>query len=235
MTGARRSVDSRWPQGGKRFDLEMIIPYNGDMTNAPKAAPRRAPGRPREFDMEAALDGALLLFRQRGYHAASLSELGAAMKLTPGSIYKAFTDKRAIFLAAFDRYVSLRNAELRHLLDAEASGLAKLRATLRFYGESAHGVEGRRGCLVAGSAADLAVFDAEAAARVTEALRANEALLRDLIRLGQSDGSIRPEVDPEAAGLALLCLMQGLRIVGKTGRKRAEAMAAADQALRLLT
>ena len=57
------------------------------------------------------------------------------MKLTPGSIYKAFSDKRAIFLAAFDRYTKLRNAELRQLLDAEKGGLEKLRALLRFYAE----------------------------------------------------------------------------------------------------
>jgi TetR/AcrR family transcriptional regulator, transcriptional repressor for nem operon len=65
--------------------------------------------------MDVALDRALLVFREHGYHAASLGDLGSAMKLTPGSIYKAFSDKRAIFLAAFDRYTDLRNAKLRQL------------------------------------------------------------------------------------------------------------------------
>lgn len=102
--------------------------------------------------MEVALDGALHVFRERGYHAASLADLGSAMNLTPGSIYKAFSDKRAIFLAAFDRYVDLRNAALRPLLEAETTGHDKIAAMLRFYAESSCGDEGRRGCLVAGSA-----------------------------------------------------------------------------------
>jgi TetR/AcrR family transcriptional regulator, transcriptional repressor for nem operon len=212
----------------------MIISYIRSMTMKAMTQ-HRGPGRPREFDMDAALDAALLVFRERGYHAASLGDLGAAMKLTPGSIYKAFSDKRAIFLAAFDRYTKLRNSELQQLLDAERSGLDKLGAMLRFYAAASHGIEGQRGCLVVGSAAELATFDAEMAARVTAALRRVETLLQDLIRQGQSDGSIRSGIDAGAASGALLCVLQGLRVIGKAGRKRAETMAAADHALRLLT
>lgn len=184
--------------------------------------------------MEAALDGALLVFRERGYHAASLGELGAAMQLTAGSIYKAFNDKRAIFLAAFDRYVTLRHARLQPLLDAEPTGFDKLRVLLCFYAEASHDAEGRRGCLVVGSAAELATFDAEMAARVTTALEYVESVLRELIRQGQSDGSIPTGLDADASARLLLCLLQGLRVVGKAGRTCAEMMAAVKEALRLL-
>lgn len=185
--------------------------------------------------MDAALDAAVLVFRERGYHAASLGDLGAAMKLTAGSIYKAFSDKRAIFLAAFARYTDVRNAALRARVDAEHSGLDKIRAALRFYVESSYGAEGRRGCLVVGSATDLATFDPEMAARVTTAVQRIEALLRELIRLGQSDGSIPPGIDAETVAFALSCTLSGLRVAGKTRRTRAELQAAADAALRLLT
>ena len=197
--------------------------------------PRRGPGRPREFDIDAALEAALLVFRERGYHAASLTELGSAMKLTGGSIYKAFGDKRSIFLAAFDRYTSLRHKKLADLLDAEKSGRDKLWALLRFYADSSHGMEGSRGCLVVGSATDLALLDEDMAAQVVKALKRMEKLLRSLIELGRSDGSVPPGIDVEASARALLCLLQGLRVVGKLGRTRSEMMAAAEQALELLT
>jgi hypothetical protein len=87
---------------------------------------------------------------------------------------------------------------------------------------------------VAGSATALATFDAEMAAHVTAALQKVQTLLLDVIRLGQSDGSIRSEIDADATAGALLCLLQGLRVVGKAGRTRSEMMAAADQALRMV-
>lgn len=195
----------------------------------------RVRGRPREFDMEAALDAALLVFRERGYHAASLEDLGTAMKLTPGSIYKAFRDKRAIFLAAFQRYTTTRNAELQELLGVEINGFDKIRAMLIFYAETSHGGEGRRGCLVVGSATQLATFDAEMAGGVTEALKRNETLLRELIRLGQSDGSVPSGIDSAATARTLLCLLQGFRVMGKIGQPRAEMLSAVDQAMRLIT
>ena len=148
--------------------------------------------------------------------------------------YKAFSDKRAIFLAAFDRYVDRRHARLQSLLDAQPTGLDKLRALLGFYAEAAHGREGKRGCLVVGSATELAILDPDAAARVTGALRKLENLLRQLVRLGQSDGSLSARIDAAATACALLCLLQGLRVIGKTGRTKVEIFAALEPAWQLL-
>lgn len=213
----------------------MIISYNRGMTTRKHAARQaRAPGRPREFDMDVALDGAIRIFRERGYQGTSLGDLGAAMGLTAGSIYKAFDDKRAVFLAALERYIRLRNGQLKSLLDAQQTGRDKVWAVLQFYAESAIGDEGRRGCLVVGSAVDLLAFDDEVAGHVVAALQRTERLLRRLIRLGQTDGSIASAVDPDATGRALLSLTQGFRVVGKVGRSRAHMTAAADQAMRLL-
>ncbi|MCK8788100.1 TetR/AcrR family transcriptional regulator [Roseomonas sp. NAR14] len=184
--------------------------------------------------MDAALDQALLVFRERGYHAASLTELGAAMGLSSGSIYKAFVDKQALFRAAFDRYTSRRGAELRRAVDAERTGFAKIHAVLRFYAAASHGIEGRRGCLVAGGAAALASLDPDMARCVTKSMQATETLLLDLIRLGQADGSVPAHLDAGTAAVTLLCLLQGMRIVGKGGRTHAGMKAVADHALGLV-
>ncbi len=184
--------------------------------------------------MEAALDGAMLVFRERGYHAASLADLGPAMKLANGSIYKAFNDKRALFLAAFDRYTARRTKALQQVLDAEVCGLDKLRAMLACYAEASLGAEGRHGCLVVGSAAEMSTYDPEMAGKVTAALQRVEVRMRNLIQLGQADGSIPASVDAKAVATTLLCVLQGLRVVGKVGRSRADLMAAVGQAMRLL-
>ncbi|HEY2757497.1 MAG TPA: TetR/AcrR family transcriptional regulator [Pseudolabrys sp.] len=194
----------------------------------------RGRGRPREFDVDAALDKAVRVFRERGYHATSIADLTEAMELASGSVYKAFKDKRAVFLAAFDREGELRGEKLRRILGRHKSGRDRIRETLIFYAEASHGVEGKRGCLVVGSAAELTTFDAALAQRVTAAIHGSESLLSDLIGQGQADGSISAAIDRKATARLMLCLLQGMRVVGKTGRSGAEMTAVADTAMKLL-
>ena len=80
----------------------------------------RGRGRPREFDIDEALAKAILVFRERGYHATSIADLTAAMGLAAGSVYKAFKDKRAVFLAAFDRYQTQRHRDRLDLVATES-------------------------------------------------------------------------------------------------------------------
>jgi AcrR family transcriptional regulator len=195
----------------------------------------RGRGRPRELDVEAALDAALRVFSVRGYHAASISELTEAMGLAAGSVYKAFGDKRGIFLATFDRYRAVRRGMLDAELAKAETGRDKLHALIAFFAASSHGETGRRGCLVVGSAGDLALFDSEAAERVAAAFMADETLLADLIRLGQSDGSICADLDISATALALLCLTKGMRVIGKVERSGEEMAAVAEAAMKLVT
>ncbi|MCS0632627.1 TetR/AcrR family transcriptional regulator [Telluria mixta] len=197
---------------------------------APSVA-ARSPGRPREFDMDAALDAAIRVFRERGYHAASIADLSAAMGLTAGSIYKAFADKRAVFLAAFARYTALRHAQMRAVLAQEPTGLGQVRALLRFYVMSSTGAEGAAGCLVAGSATALSTFDDEMAQAVDQAVRDLGRMIETAIRAGQADGSIPATVEAGACALGLLCLVQGFRIVGKLGYGEHALQSAADAML----
>lgn len=204
------------------------------MTIKALAAPQRLRGRPREFDMDTALDAALRVFSERGYHAASISELTDAMDLAAGSVYKAFGDKRGIFLAAFDHYRHVRRGLIDERIAAAATGYEKVRAVLTFYAESSFGPQGRQGCLVVGSATELALFDEEAANRVAFAFDANEQLLVDLIYLGQRDGSVPARLDVENTARTLLCLMKGMRLIGKTGRDRQQMISIAETAMTLL-
>jgi AcrR family transcriptional regulator len=61
-------------------------------------------GRPREFDLEKALDAALLLFWQHGYEGTSLAALTEAMGVNVPSLYAAFGNKEELFQKVLDRY-----------------------------------------------------------------------------------------------------------------------------------
>jgi len=192
-------------------------------------------GRPREFDLDEALDAAVLVFRERGFSAGSIGELSRATGLTTGSLYKAFPDKRALFLAALNHYASQRSLQLRALVAAESTGLAKLRALLGFYATSAHGVEGQRGCLVVSAVEELSILDAEVAAAVVETASRSREIIFGLVRVGQNDGSVVADLPADTLADAVFAFTQGLRILGKLGRDHAETEAMADVALAMLT
>ena len=64
-----------------------------------------AMGRPREFDVDKALDLALQVFWRKGYEGASMADLTETMGITKPSLYSAFANKEELFRKALDRYV----------------------------------------------------------------------------------------------------------------------------------
>jgi AcrR family transcriptional regulator len=63
----------------------------------------RSRGRPRSFDTETALKAAAERFRTRGFAGTSLDDLAEATGLARPSLYAAFGDKRALYLATLSR------------------------------------------------------------------------------------------------------------------------------------
>ena len=118
--------------------------------------------RPREFDFDQAVEGALQIFWRQGYHATNLPDLLKAMGLTRGSFYKAFGDKRAAYLMALRRYrdneLSAGIAFLTNALGAPAAD----RIVAFFNGIGKDG--SRRGCFLCNAMVELAPSDPEVAA-----------------------------------------------------------------------
>jgi TetR/AcrR family transcriptional repressor of nem operon len=214
----------------------MIYPYMAVMIRPARETEEsaRPRGRPREFDMDEALDQAIHVFCEQGYNATSIGDLIDAMGLASGSIYKAFKDKRAVFLAALDRHIILRKEQIAAAGRSSKPARERLRDVLAHFVEVSKGIEGRRGCMVVGSAVELAILDKEVAARVNASMTKNEAFIADLIRQGQVDKSISTGIDPDETARVIVCLTQGLRVVGKSGRAPQDTAAAVAIAMKLL-
>jgi len=196
--------------------------------------PSRSRGRPREFDIDAALDKAIVIFSERGYYGTSIADLSSALELTAGSIYKAFDDKRAVFIAALERYITLRTERLQQALQPTRTGRERVRTVLALYAASSYEDEGRRGCLIVSSAVELAISDPEIAGRVARSLDLHEKRLTLFIRQGQDDGSIPAHVEAAVTARLLLCVLQGMRVIGKTGRGKKEMNSLIDKAMKVL-
>ena len=197
------------------------------------AIPHPGPGRPREFDLDDAVRDALEVFRQRGYHGASMVDLLEGTKLSRGSLYKAFPDKRALFFAAFDLYAREALERLREKL-ATGNGREGIRTALLHYAHVSAQACWQKGCLISTTTGELLPEDDDARRRVEDYYAQTRALLADAVRRGQKEGVIDPAADPEALALYLQTVIQGLRFVAKTGVDEAGLRDVAAVAMRSL-
>ena len=81
-------------------------------------AKRASAGRPREFDMDKALDGSLRVFWLKGYDGASLTDLTKAMGINRPSMYAAFGNKEQLYCKTLERYSKSRNEHLNEFFAA---------------------------------------------------------------------------------------------------------------------
>ena len=122
--------------------------------------------RPREFDAGDALEKAVQVFWTKGYRAASLRDLTAAMGISKSSFYETFGSKHELFLAAIRRYDEGMVGWVVGLLESEISGRRAIAEVLNTVVDMAVAPRGRRGCLIGNCAVEVAPHDAAASAAV---------------------------------------------------------------------
>ncbi|WP_420456371.1 TetR/AcrR family transcriptional regulator [Rubrivirga sp.] len=168
--------------------------------------------RPRQFDPDAALDAAQRVFHARGYHATSVQDLVEATGLSRSSLYGAFGDKHALFLAVLDRY-----ADAGRVAAESACGGLSPRDAIRAVLEQSARAGDVPGCLLVNAAAECGARDPDTAARAAAGLRAMtdrfEVLVRDAQAAGEVDGSRpAPALAPFLTGV-----VYGLRALQTSG------------------
>lgn len=179
-------------------------------------------GRPREFDYEEVVDRAITLFRQRGFGATSVADLVDATALTRGSLYKAFKDKKSIYIAAFERYTARGHERIQAIVRGEGSGRDRIERLLAYYLEQSSGEPGKLGCLVVATGLEASVLEPDIALLFRQALKRLERTLSELIEAGIKDRSIPEHLNAKSAAKSLLCFMQGMRVLGKSDDQRVQ-------------
>jgi TetR/AcrR family transcriptional repressor of nem operon len=182
-------------------------------------------GRPREFDPDDTVERAMGVFWSCGYHGTSLPDLLEATRLSRGSLYAAFGDKHGLFLRALDRYIDDALTRLDTELDPRKNALTGLRACLAGYVDRTSGVKGRRGCLVVATATELAAHDTAVEQRIQRFFKTMETRLTAALTRAQAEGALADGVEPTSAARLLLCLVEGMRVVGKTSPDRGVSQA----------
>jgi len=184
-------------------------------------------GRPREFDPAVAIDAAGKLFWDQGYHATSIEDLCQATGLLRGSLYSAFGDKKGMLLAAIDQYAEKNLARLAKSLSSREPTREGLRKALLYYTRTPTVLAGRHGCLVTNTALEMLPEDPDVEDRVERIFRQMTALLSAAVVRGQAAGLFNPNLDERAVGDYLLCVIEGLRVLGKVRTYGEKELAAA--------
>lgn len=190
-------------------------------------------GRPREFDVESALDAALEVFWRKGYEGASLPDLTKAMGINRPSLYAAFGNKEALFRKAIDRYVECDAAHVREAIEQPTA-----RAVVeRLWHGAIHLTTSSckpRGCFLVQSA--LACGDeADCLRRELAKRRARlEARLRERFRQAITDGDLPAATEPADLARYVATVTHGIAVQAAGGATRADLNRVAELALRAI-
>lgn len=177
-------------------------------------------GRPTEFDRQAALEKAMLLFWRNGYEATGLTELTQEMGIGRQSLYNAYGDKHSLFVEAMEHYANTNAQIFIDILRSSGSPSGNIRKVLEAVIEF---VESRdcRGCLVTNSIVELAPHDDEVNRIVRSTIHRVEKAFQQTLNRAVDAGEVSSGMDTKAVARFLNGTLHGLVVLGKASSSRA--------------
>ena len=172
------------------------------------------------------------VFWEHGYEAASISDLTAAMGISPPSLYTAFGDKAQLFLEAIERYGKGPGGFGQRALDEEPTAR---RAVHRLLNEAAD--ELTRDCHPLGCMMVMATTNCSVAAEhIQTALVKRRALgvamMQARIQRGIDEGELPAATDAGTLANFYATVYQGMSMQAKDGATRASLVASVEMAMR---
>ncbi|WP_058995737.1 TetR/AcrR family transcriptional regulator [Leptolyngbya sp. NIES-2104] len=187
-------------------------------------------GRPRAFDIDIALEQALLLFWRKGYLGTSLTDLTEAMGINRPSLYAAFGNKETLFRKALDRYRDQHTAYYQDALE-EPTARRVIERTMQGVVDLVTNPSNPSSCLITHSLLACADPDDPLHRELAERRAAGEIAIRDRFERAVSEGDLPPDVDPATLARFVLTVNAGLSVQAAGGASRAELLQVVQMAL----
>ena len=198
--------------------------------NGTKKTPCVKLGRPREFDLNAALDQAMQVFWRKGYEGASMADLTAAMGINSPSVYAAFGSKHGLFKAVLDHHDKTRAGFLRDVLAAPS---AKDAASRFLLGVAEHATDPSHppgSLLVQGG-----LTCGDAAAKIPEEVARHRAgaelALRERFECSTAAKELPKGAQPPTLARYLIAVANGMCVQASSGATREELQQVVQLAL----
>lgn len=186
-------------------------------------------GRPREFDIDKAIERAMTVFWRKGYEGTSLTDLTQALGVTRPSLYAAFGSKEGLFRKALERYVDVPS---RYVAEALKAPTAREVAERLFEGAIALNTDPRHpGCLMVGNAgacgAEMDKIRQDVAARLLDGERA----IAVRFRKAKADGDLPAKCDAADLARYVRSVIYGIAVQASSGATGRQLQKVADVAM----
>jgi TetR/AcrR family transcriptional regulator of autoinduction and epiphytic fitness len=159
------------------------------------------------------LDAADTAFREKGFHATSVEEIATRAGLTRKTVYNLFASKDDIALQLIRR-VEAEDRSYRHRMEAGEDVFCLLEDVF---------LDSARWCLANPSLAKLALAPQERPSLELPRDRPSfQRLVRDVLILGQQQGLIRKDDDPDFMSLILLGIYGQAMLTALAGARFSE-------------
>ena len=200
--------------------------------NSAAAAPVR--GRPRSFNTDEVLQRVRDTFWKYGFAGTSMDQLSAATGLHKPSLYGAFGDKKALYLAALDNYLAEVRAEFAEAFAVPALFESLYEVSERSIDKFLRGKGDGSGCFMMSTAMPEAAEDPEISSVVRGSMESLERAFQRRFEKAAAEGEIPADADPRMLTMILVANHYELSGRARAGYSREDLRDYADRALDLV-
>jgi TetR/AcrR family transcriptional repressor of nem operon len=168
----------------------------------------------KQFDHDAVVDRAMMLFWRTGYGATSIQDLEKATRLRRGSLYNAFGDKQGLFVAVLKRYETTVGAErIKQLSNPDP--YRAIEGFLNTLVTQMSAPSRPRGCLHTNTSLEFPNAPHGVLRIIAEKTSAIESAIYDVLRRAKAQGMLDPKADARALARFYLGVAKGIGVLHK--------------------
>lgn len=189
----------------------------------------RGMARPKQFDVETAVEAAVEVFREHGYEGTSAQRLVDGMGIGRQSLYDTFGDKWGIYRAAVQHYSQNEVRTHAEMLASRERAIDGIRAMLdRVVAEAS------RSCLGLSATVEFGCTKPELAKlREASSGTLNKAV-KDTLARAQVQGDVAVDLNLDSLSTFVIATISSIRLAARAGAGREQVAALVDLALRAL-
>ncbi|HXQ36275.1 MAG TPA: helix-turn-helix domain-containing protein [Anaerolineales bacterium] len=174
------------------------------------------------------------LFWRKGYAATSVEDLTETLHLSRSSLYDTFGDKRRLFLEALKLYSERVLGTTAQTLNESPSPMAGIQKVFDDLIAGVGSETGALGCFMVNSVAELVPYDPDVTAIATTYADSLQQLFTTVLKAARSQNMLTKKQTPEQLATYLFNMIQGMRVLIKSGATRAQVEAISDITLKSL-